>query len=322
VGTRGLTAVATDLAGNKQSQTLTYTVDPWAVMGFYAPGRHGRRGQHHRGRLDRASQVRGACCGHRSDIGRRRSADGDFGELRHEKHLGRLVQRARTPEGYDALLARFAQGPSRWSPMGWADEAVDFLEYVIHHEDVRQGGSLPLEPHPLPDEELQAIWHRLRGLSRLGYRRASVGATLAVPTGPAPDRAQGRGPRAAHGRPRGTPSLHQRTTPSRPRRTDRHAGGSSALRSMGRLTASALTRGSSQARGGAAKEQALADDGPVENSANLPSSAMGMWSGDRTRPRSRRGPRTVSASLTWGQPVCCWLMGTTTGRSSRGLGGE
>ena len=102
----------------------------------------------------------------------------------HEKHLRKLVDLARTTEGYDALLARFAQGPSRWSPMGWADEAVNFLEYVIHHEDVRRGGSPPLEPRLLPDGELQAIWSRLRSLSRLGYRRAPVGVTVAVPTGP------------------------------------------------------------------------------------------------------------------------------------------
>jgi uncharacterized protein (TIGR03085 family) len=102
----------------------------------------------------------------------------------HEKHLGKLVDRARTPEGYDALLSRFAQGPSRWSPMGWADEAVNFLEYVIHHEDVRRGSSPPLEPRLLPDEELHAIWKRLRSLSRLGYRRAPVGVILALPAGP------------------------------------------------------------------------------------------------------------------------------------------
>jgi uncharacterized protein (TIGR03085 family) len=101
----------------------------------------------------------------------------------HEKHLGELVDRARTPDGYEALLARFADGPSRISPMGWADEAVNFLEYVIHHEDVRRGGGLPISARPLPDAELDAIWSRLRTLSRLGFRRAPVGVTLALPSG-------------------------------------------------------------------------------------------------------------------------------------------
>jgi uncharacterized protein (TIGR03085 family) len=101
----------------------------------------------------------------------------------HEKRLGELVDRARTPAGYDALLARFAQGPSRWSPMGWADETSNFLEYLIHHEDVRRGGAHPPDVRPLSNDEQDAIWSRLRLLSRLGYRRAPVGVTLALPSG-------------------------------------------------------------------------------------------------------------------------------------------
>jgi uncharacterized protein (TIGR03085 family) len=86
----------------------------------------------------------------------------------------------RAPEGHDALLARFAQGPTR--SIAWADEAVNFLEYVI--QDVRRGAALPLQPRRLPDEEQQVIWTRLRSMSRLGYRRAPVGVTLALPSGP------------------------------------------------------------------------------------------------------------------------------------------
>jgi uncharacterized protein (TIGR03085 family) len=100
----------------------------------------------------------------------------------HEKRLGRLVDGARTAEGYEALLARFAGGPSRLSPFAWADEAVNFLEYVIHHEDVRRGGpSLPART--LPSKEQDAIWARLRQLSRLSFLRAPVGVTLALPSG-------------------------------------------------------------------------------------------------------------------------------------------
>ena len=101
----------------------------------------------------------------------------------HEKHLGRLVDLASSPEGYDALLARFAEGPARWSPIAWADEAVNFLEYVIHHEDVRRGAAPPLQPRQLSEDEQMAIWSRLRSVSRLGYRGAPVGVTLALPSG-------------------------------------------------------------------------------------------------------------------------------------------
>jgi uncharacterized protein (TIGR03085 family) len=100
----------------------------------------------------------------------------------HEKRLGKLVDSARTAEGYEALLARFARGPSRLSPLTWADEAVNFLEYVIHHEDVRRGGP-PLGARTLPGKEQDAIWARLRTLARFGFRRAPVGVTLALPSG-------------------------------------------------------------------------------------------------------------------------------------------
>jgi uncharacterized protein (TIGR03085 family) len=100
----------------------------------------------------------------------------------NEQRLGELVDRARTAEGYEALLGRFAAGPPRLSPFAWADEAVNFLEYVIHHEDVRRGGSA-LGPRTLPSAESTAIWSRLRPLATLGLRRAPVGVTLALPSG-------------------------------------------------------------------------------------------------------------------------------------------
>lgn len=100
----------------------------------------------------------------------------------HEERLSGLVDKARTPTGYEALLARFARGPSRLSPMRWADEAVNFLEYVIHHEDVRRGG-LATGTRQLPLDEQDAIWSRMRPLATLGLRRAPVGVTLALPSG-------------------------------------------------------------------------------------------------------------------------------------------
>lgn len=101
----------------------------------------------------------------------------------HEERLSALVDKARTPTGYEALLARFASGPSRLSPMRWADEAVNFLEYVIHHEDVRRGGGCTPAARPLPSAEQAAIWSRLRLMARLGYRHSPVGVELALPSG-------------------------------------------------------------------------------------------------------------------------------------------
>src|SRR5665647_1908462 len=59
---------------------------------------------------------------------------------------GRLVKAARSEEGYEALVTQFQKGAPRWSPMSWADESLNFIEYVIHIEDVRRGGDTPLSP--------------------------------------------------------------------------------------------------------------------------------------------------------------------------------
>jgi uncharacterized protein (TIGR03085 family) len=97
-----------------------------------------------------------------------------------ERELGRLVDGARTPAGYAALVDRFVAGPPRWSPLRWA-ERTNLLEYVVHHEDVRRGTSGDVAPRSLPDGALQALWSQLRFLGRLKLRGAPVGVTLEWP---------------------------------------------------------------------------------------------------------------------------------------------
>jgi uncharacterized protein (TIGR03085 family) len=96
-----------------------------------------------------------------------------------EKYLGRLAAGAATPEGYAALVDRFVAGPPRWSPMSWASEQLNLLEYVIHHEDVRRGGATSPGPRVLPEQERQRIWQQLPLMTRLRYRSAPVGVVLA-----------------------------------------------------------------------------------------------------------------------------------------------
>lgn len=97
-----------------------------------------------------------------------------------ERFLGRLVDCARTPEGYDALVNRFAEGPRRWSAMSWAAETLNLTEYVIHHEDLRRGSEPQAEPRVLPEKEQRSIWKRLLSITRFVYRRAPVGVALAT----------------------------------------------------------------------------------------------------------------------------------------------
>lgn len=100
-----------------------------------------------------------------------------------EKHLGKLVATAQTRSGYDALIRRLADGPPGWSPMNWAGEQLNLLEFVIHHEDVRRGGTDIPPPRQLPSEENRVIFQRLPTLAKLTYRRAPVGIVLATPDG-------------------------------------------------------------------------------------------------------------------------------------------
>lgn len=94
-----------------------------------------------------------------------------------EKYLGQLVDSARSPLGYEALVKRFQAGPPRWSPLKWAAESINLLEYVIHHEDIRRGAGA-VAARDLPAEEADAIWAKLPTMVRLSYRTCPVGVTL------------------------------------------------------------------------------------------------------------------------------------------------
>jgi len=95
-----------------------------------------------------------------------------------ERFMRRLVHDAGTPDGYAALVDRFAAGPSRHSLMGRFDETLNFLEYVVHHEDLRRGSG-PVPPRDLPAAELEEIWRRSRPILKRAYRKAPVGVELA-----------------------------------------------------------------------------------------------------------------------------------------------
>lgn len=109
-----------------------------------------------------------------------------------EKYLGRLVDSAQSPVGFEALVKRFQAGPPRWSPLKWAAESISLLEYVIHHEDIRRGSGTAA-PRDLPGEEADAIWAKLPTMVRLSYRSCPVGVTLTRPGGQSQVVKTGRG---------------------------------------------------------------------------------------------------------------------------------
>jgi uncharacterized protein (TIGR03085 family) len=100
-----------------------------------------------------------------------------------ERFMGRLVADAGTPDGYASLVDRFEAGPSRHSLMGRFDEALNLVEYIVHHEDLRRGSG-PAPPRDLPPTELYEIWRRARLILKRGYRKAPVGVELVPDGGP------------------------------------------------------------------------------------------------------------------------------------------
>ena len=100
-----------------------------------------------------------------------------------EPGLSRLCAGASSASGYDELVSRFDAGPPRWSPMSWASEKINLVEYVVHHEDIRRGGDQPAPPRSLDADQERTIWGQLGMFARLGLRSAPDGVVLATPDG-------------------------------------------------------------------------------------------------------------------------------------------
>jgi uncharacterized protein (TIGR03085 family) len=83
---------------------------------------------------------------------------------------------------YPELIARFEAGPPAYSP--WAipalSNAVNLMEYLVHHEDVRRAVD-GVAPRVLPLAEQQAVWQRLRMAARLTMRQVPQSVRLVWP---------------------------------------------------------------------------------------------------------------------------------------------
>lgn len=87
---------------------------------------------------------------------------------------------ARTP--YPEIVAAVAAGAPLWSPFALPPvrEAINLLEYVVHHEDVRRAVD-GWVPRVLPVPRQDAVWSRLRLASRLTLRMVPVPVRLEWP---------------------------------------------------------------------------------------------------------------------------------------------
>jgi uncharacterized protein (TIGR03085 family) len=80
---------------------------------------------------------------------------------------------------YPELVAAVRAGAPIWSPMGvpLLKDAVNLMEYVIHHEDVRRAQP-GWGPRAVPSTLADQVWTALRLASRPALRRAKDGVLL------------------------------------------------------------------------------------------------------------------------------------------------
>ena len=91
----------------------------------------------------------------------------------------RVQRQFKAEHPYEECVRLVRQGPPAWLPMGAPvlSEALNLLEYLVHHEDVRRAQP-DWVPRVVPTDLADAVWSRLRVVGRLALRRAPVGVLL------------------------------------------------------------------------------------------------------------------------------------------------
>lgn len=100
---------------------------------------------------------------------------------------GRLEEgmRAYAAKPWPELVELVRSGPPGWSPtrLSAVDDAVNFAEFFIHHEDVLRGDGAVGPRRELTARESDAVWKALSRSARLLFRRSPVGVILRTPDG-------------------------------------------------------------------------------------------------------------------------------------------
>ncbi|MER6947808.1 TIGR03085 family metal-binding protein [Nonomuraea sp. NPDC000554] len=88
------------------------------------------------------------------------------------------VQRAlKATHPFPELVSIVRRPGGPYGLLPFLDEAVNTLEYFVHHEDVRRAQP-GWEPRELPGDFERLIWKRVSASSRLMLRRSPVGVVL------------------------------------------------------------------------------------------------------------------------------------------------
>ncbi|GAB3080996.1 TIGR03085 family metal-binding protein [Phycicoccus sp. Root563] len=94
-------------------------------------------------------------------------------------------QAAYAAKPWPELVDLVRSGPPAWSPVRLPrlDDAVNLVEFVIHHEDVLRGDEARGPRRTMSLREERAVWGSLNRLGRLLFRRSPVGVVLRDPDG-------------------------------------------------------------------------------------------------------------------------------------------
>ncbi|MBX6391626.1 MAG: TIGR03085 family protein [Frankia sp.] len=102
----------------------------------------------------------------------------------------RAERATRDGHSFDELLRIFRSGAPVWhfSRIGPLDDATNFVEYLVHAEDVRRAGPTdgsagpaadgPLAPRKLDAAQSEQLWRMVSRMARMAFRRVPVGVVL------------------------------------------------------------------------------------------------------------------------------------------------
>lgn len=93
-------------------------------------------------------------------------------------YTSRLQRQTRASRSWEQLVDLIRGGPP--ALLRPIDDAVNTVEYFVHHEDVRRAQP-SWQPRPLDPDLERALWGRLRLMGRLLARQAPTGVDLVVP---------------------------------------------------------------------------------------------------------------------------------------------
>lgn len=86
---------------------------------------------------------------------------------------------------WNELVDLVRSGPPAWSPTqnSRVDNAVNLVEFFVHHEDVLRGDEQVGPRRELTERESRALWKTLSRMGKLFFRRSPVGVVLSTPEG-------------------------------------------------------------------------------------------------------------------------------------------